>query len=236
MSRAKKAKDEAFVSISDFFMVDYKCQRSFNGYYQWKCSKRSCKFCKDAMPAKLKCPSSDDIVTVDQFEVVTREYLKYNKKTKEVETKTTKLTDRVSYQMTYRKPYKNLVSTKKMYKYHVYNDKHHWPIILLTTAKYGKITHSDYSVNMSQMHQQKAQSCHFNKTSYFLHCTVEHINRKKHQSILPPYCCLHHFSDDTKHDYAFTNTVALSCLALNDLPQTIRQESDNFGYKSRYVW
>lgn len=52
------------------------------------------------MPAKLKCPSSDDIVTVDQFEVVTREYLKYNKKTKEVETKTTKLTDRVSYQMT----------------------------------------------------------------------------------------------------------------------------------------
>ena len=114
MSRAKKAKDEAFVSISPFFMVDYKCQRSFNGYYQWKCSKRSCKFCKNAMPTKLKCPSSGDIVTVDQFEVVTREYLKYNKKTKEVETKTTKLTDRVSCQMTYRKLYKNLVSTKKI--------------------------------------------------------------------------------------------------------------------------
>ena len=31
------------------------------------------------MPAKLKCQSSD-IVTVNQFEVATREYLKYNKK------------------------------------------------------------------------------------------------------------------------------------------------------------
>ena len=33
MSRAKKDGDEAFDSISDFFMVDCKCQRSFNGYY-----------------------------------------------------------------------------------------------------------------------------------------------------------------------------------------------------------
>lgn len=113
-AKAKKDKDEAFASISDFFMVDYKCLRSFNGYYQWKCTKRSCKFCKDAMPAKLKCPSSDDIVTVDQFEVVTRKYLTYNKKTKEVETKTTKLTNRVSSQMTCRKLYKKLVSTKKI--------------------------------------------------------------------------------------------------------------------------
>ena len=50
--------------------------------------------------------SSYDTVTVDQFEVVTREYLKYNKKTKEVETKTTKLADHVSSQMTYQELYK----------------------------------------------------------------------------------------------------------------------------------
>ena len=66
------------------------------------------------MPAKLKCQSSDDIITVNQFEVVTREYLKYNKKTKEGETKTTKLTDHVSYQMTYQELYKKLVSTRKI--------------------------------------------------------------------------------------------------------------------------
>ena len=34
ISRAKKDGDEAFDSISDFFMVDCKCQWSFNGYYQ----------------------------------------------------------------------------------------------------------------------------------------------------------------------------------------------------------
>ena len=51
ISRTKKDGDEGFDSISDFFMVDCKWQRSFNGYYQWKCSKRSCKSCKDAMPA-----------------------------------------------------------------------------------------------------------------------------------------------------------------------------------------
>ena len=106
------------------------------------------------------------------------------------------------------------------------------------TAKYGEITHSDYSENMSQMHKEEAQSCHFNKSSYSLHCTVEHINREKHLSILSPYCYLCHFSNDMKHDYAFTATVAHSCLALNNLPQIICQKSDNLGtqYKSQYVF
>ena len=60
-------------------MVDCKYQRSFNEYYQRKCSRKLNKSCKDAMPAKLRCQSSGDTVTINQFEVVTREYLKYNK-------------------------------------------------------------------------------------------------------------------------------------------------------------
>ena len=60
-------------------MVDWKYQRSFNEYYQPKCSRKLNKSCKDTMPAKLRCQSSSDIVTINQFEVVTREYLKYNK-------------------------------------------------------------------------------------------------------------------------------------------------------------
>ena len=41
-----------------------------------------------------------------------------------------------------------------------------------------------------------------------------------------------------KHDFAFTSTVAHSCIALNDLPEIIRRKSDNCGtqYKSRYVF
>ena len=99
-----------------------------------------------------------------------------------------------------------------MHKYHVYNDKHQWPIILSTPAKYGEITHSDYSENMSQMYKEEAQSRHFNKSSYSLHCTVEHINREKHLYILSPYYYyLYHFSNDMKHDYALMATIAHSC-------------------------
>ena len=91
---------------------------------------------------------------------------------------------------------------------------------------------------MFQTHKEVAQSCHFNKTSHSLHCIVELINREKHPCILSLYRYLYHFSDDMKHDYAFTATVAHSCLALNDLPQIIRRKSDNCGtqYKSRHVF
>ena len=62
------------------------------------------------MPAKLKCQSSD-IVTVNQFKVATREYLKYNKKTEEVKTKTTKVTDPVFSHRTYQELHKKFVGT-----------------------------------------------------------------------------------------------------------------------------
>ena len=108
MVKAKKDGDETHESISSFFMANCKCEKSPNGYYQWNCSRRSCKTCKDCKPAELKCQTSNEIVSVDQFEVVTKEYLKFNKKTEEVEKKSTKLTDRVSSQMTYKDLYKKL--------------------------------------------------------------------------------------------------------------------------------
>ena len=196
-------------------MANCKCEKSPNGYYQWNCSRRSCKTFKDCKPAELKCQTSNEIVSVDQFEVVTKEYLKFNKKTKEVEKKSTKLTDHVSSQMTYKYLYKKLISVCKnctAHKYHVYNDHHHWPIILSTIAKYGEITYSDYSENMSQLHKKEAQSCHFNKTSYSLHCAVEHVNFKN-RSLKSAFRYLYHLSDNMKCDFAFTSTVAQSCLA-----------------------
>ena len=126
--------------------------KSPNGYCQWNCSRRSCKTCKDCKPAELKCQTSNEIVSVDQFEVVTKEYLKFNKKTKEMEKKRAKLTDHVSSQMTYKDLYKKLISVCKNYttsKYHVYDDHHHWPIILSTTARYGEITHADSALQIT---------------------------------------------------------------------------------------
>ena len=90
---------------------------------------------------------------------------------------------------------------------------------------------------MTQLHKKEAQSCHFNKTSYSLHCTVEHDN-SENRSLKSPFRYLYHLSDDMKHDFAFTSTVAQSCLAQNDLPKIIRWKSDNCGiqYKSRDVF
>ena len=97
--------------------------------------------------------------------------------------KKTKLTERVSCQITYKDLYKKLTHLRQAYttyRYFVYNDKHHWPIILATTTNYGQIFHSDYSENMQQLNKYEAQSAHFNKCNYSLHCTVEHINHKDH--------------------------------------------------------
>ena len=104
----------------------------------------------------LKCHSSNEILSVDQFEVVEREYKTPNLTTNEVETKTTKITDRVTNQMTCKDLYNKLLGTRKkylMHKYHVYNDRYHWPIILSTIPRYGEITHSE---DMSQLHKVEA--------------------------------------------------------------------------------
>ena len=61
-----------------------------------------------------------------------------------------------------------------MHKYEVFNDMHHWPVILSTTSEIGSIYHMDFSENISQMHNSGPQSSHFNKAQYSLHCTVRH--------------------------------------------------------------
>ena len=121
MVRAKKDGDEVFDSISSFFMHGCTCDKSPNGYYMCSCSSRRCKNCMDSKPAPLKCQSSNEIVSYDQFEVVEREYLQLDKKTNEVEKKNTKLTDRVTTQTTYTDLYKKLVAMRKVYTIHKYH-------------------------------------------------------------------------------------------------------------------
>ena len=151
MARARKDGDDSYESASSYFMAECSCPKSVNGYYKWACSIRHCKECKDSKPPSLKCQSSNDLVNVDQFVQVQKEYLKLNKKSNEIEKKSTKLTELDTTQMTYKDLYKKLNSMRKSYtthKYHVYNDLYHWPIIS-TISEYGKITHSDYSENMT---------------------------------------------------------------------------------------
>ena len=87
----------------------------------------------------------------------------------------------------------------------MYNDKYHWPRILETVNDLGPVFHSDYSENMAQLTKFEAQSAHFNKRNYSLHCTVEHVNPEENEHLKSPYRYHYHLSDDMRHDAAFTS-------------------------------
>ena len=79
MASARKDGDVSFDSISTFLNHGCDCPKSTNGYFQWACSTRQCQNCKNSKPAALKCQTSDDMVTVSQFESVAKEYSSTNK-------------------------------------------------------------------------------------------------------------------------------------------------------------
>ena len=114
-------------------------------------------------------------------------------------------------------------------KYQIYNDIYQWPRILATVPEYGPIHHMDYSENMAEMDMYEVQSAHFNKRDYSLHCTIEHIDHDKNQSLRSPYLYHYHFSDEMKHDSAFTATAFECCIDNDNLPELIRNKSDNFA-------
>lgn len=240
MAKARKDGDESFLSVTSFLMANAPCDKGPHGYFDWKCANRKCHACRKSLPATLTCMDSEALVSVDQFKTVTRLYSKLNKENK-IEEKKTKLTDRVTEKISYKDLYKKILSMRKTYmihKYHVYNDKYHWPKILATVPELGDITHSDYSENMSQLHRREAQPCHFNKKPYSLHCTVRHIDPAKYPAFKSPYQYIYHLSDSMKHNYAFTSIVANHCVDIEPLPAIIRKKSDNCGvqYKCSSVF
>ena len=85
----------------------------------------------------------------------------------------------------------------------------------------------DYSENMAQIHKYKVQSVHFNSRNYSLHCTIEHIVHDKNQNLRSPYLYHYHFSDEMKHDSAFTAIVIERCIDNDNLPELIRNKKDN---------
>ena len=232
MRRARKDGDDCFESLTTFLMGSCSCPKGENGYHKFSCCTGKCHDCKSAKSAPLKSSTSDELVNVDQFEPVVREYKVYNEKTNVQEVKKTKLTERVTKQITYKELYEKMCNLKKEYcthKYFVYNDKYHWPRILASVPEYGPIYHMDYSENMAQMHKFEVQSAHFNKRNYSLHCTVEHVDINEHPNLKSPYIYHYHLSDDMTHDSAFTSEVFDRCIETNedDLPKVIRNKSDN---------
>ena len=118
-----------------------------------------------------------------------------------------------------------------VHKYEVFNDMHHWPVILSTTSEMGPTYHLDFSENISQMHKFKPQSSHFNKAWYSLHCTVRYGANGN------LYLC--HLSDEKRHDYVFTAADVEHIISIEEENHNIlRFKSDNCStqYKSKYVF
>ena len=115
-----------------------------------------------------------------------------------------------------------------VHMYEVFNDIHHWPVILSTTSEMGLIYHMDFSENISQMHKFEPQSSQFNKAQYSFHCTVRHgANRNLY---------LYHLSDEKLHDYAFTTAVVEHIISIKkENHYILRLKSDNCltQYKSK---
>ena len=151
--------------------------------------------------------------------------------------KITKLTERVSFKTAY-KLCKKLAQLRQAYtihRYFVYNDKHHWQIILCTIPQDGQIFYSGYSENTAQLSKYEAQSAHFNKCNYSLHCMVEHVNHEEHPILKSPHIFHHYFSNYVKLDYAFTTVAAERCLQHSLLRKTRRCKSGNCSTQYKFI-
>ena len=164
-------------SATKFFMSSCDCDKGANGYYKWKCVNLKCNDCKDSSSPDLKCKTSKEQAKVSQFQQTETPYKKFDKTLgKEIE-KISRKTEKINLEMLYEELVKKVWKIRKQYlvhKYEVFNDMHHWPVILSTTSEIGSIYHMDFSENISQMHNSGPQSSHFNKAQYSLHCTVRH--------------------------------------------------------------
>ena len=91
-----------------------------------------------------------------------------------------------------------------LHKYHIYNDKLHWPIIPQTAPTYGEIYNMDFLENLTQFFKFEPQSSHLTKVSiHFIVYAVKHTGDNE-----SPFCYIFHLSDKMKHNHAFTSAVA----------------------------
>ena len=182
MKKTKEDGDKVFESANKFFMSSCDCDKGANGYYKWKFVNLKCKDCKDSSSPDLKCKTSKEQVKVSQFQQTETPYKKFDKTLgKEIE-KISRKPKKVQLEMLYEELVKKVWKMRKQYlvhKYEVFNDMHHWPVILSTASEMGPIYHMDFSENRCQMHKFEPQSSHFNKAQYSLHCTVRHAANGK---------------------------------------------------------
>lgn len=186
-----------------------------------------------SLPALPENADKCVILKYFQFETVEHNYV-----SKKGKNKATKRVERVEHFVDVEFIHNLLKTLTVKYAYHRYqisNDKYEWPSILQTVKEDSPIFHMDYSENLQLTPKFEPQSAHFNKVSSSLHCTVAHgINDDGHY--FNSY--LYHFSDETKHDSAFTFSVIDDIIERYPEITIYRFKSDNCStqYKSKYVF
>ena len=114
MTQAKRDNDDVQDSITQFFMYEWECPKSSNGYFHWNLVALKCEVCKKASPMPLKYWNSELKTCVYQFETTEKTYQKFNKGG-EITEKTLEKTERVEDILTFGELYNKLHSLNKMY-------------------------------------------------------------------------------------------------------------------------
>ena len=118
------------------------------------------------------------------------------------------------------------------HRFEVENDKFEWKKTLqkLNTT----VFHLGFSENITVTPKYEAQSAHFNKRQYSLHCSAAHTsfhNKAKN-------CSHYRVSDDPTHHSAFTEAVVRDLIFYHGDIDIPRFKGDNCSgqYKSKHVF
>ena len=70
VAQAIKDQNDVSDSITKFFMHNYKCPKSENGYYLWKCVAGKCSKCKLIKPRPFECASSEQKIKISHLKLL----------------------------------------------------------------------------------------------------------------------------------------------------------------------
>ena len=115
MTQAAKDGDYFCNLITEFFLSEVNCPMTENGYFAWKCTMGKCDNCKNIKPPMLKCATSNETITVYQFETTNTPYQKSIRKLEKCLKPIRKKQRRYSIRYPYEDLYRNFLKLEKQY-------------------------------------------------------------------------------------------------------------------------
>ena len=221
-------------SLSAYLMGRCDCTKDENGFWRIKCCIGKCTSCKSKRDQLNDLPGLEaDIGTITFYKFEEMKTLYYRQKTGEE--KISKKVERSKNKHETPKVVHDLVMTKiddyLLRQYQAQNDSFVWKHILESVDDLGPIFHMNYSENLGPTAKIEAQSAHFSKRQFSLHCTLMHCNGGLNKFV-------YHLSDYNSHDSVFM--AVINDLITKFAPDfdVLHFKSDNCStqYKCKYVF